>query len=100
MRLDSVAVAIRSKNAGPCLVTLDIIFADTAGFERGAAALPRLLAYVAERYRRRPDDVRGFAHAPSNGIKITMARDRLSGSVGDSDVYGAQQHAPLLGFEL
>ena len=100
MRLDSIAVAIRSKNAGPCLITLDIIFADAAGFERGVTALPRLRTYVAERYHRSPGEVRGFVHGPSRAIKITIARERLSGSVGDSDVYGAQQHAPLLGFEL
>ena len=100
MRLDSLAVAIRSKNAGPCLLTLDIIFADAAGFERGAASLPRLKAYVAEHYHRPPGEVRGFAHRSSRAIKVTIVRNRLSGSVGDSDVYGAQQHAPLLGFEL
>lgn len=100
MRLDSVAVAIRSKNAGPCLVTLDIIFGDAAGFARGVEALPRLRSYVSEHYHKPLDEVRGFAHEPSRAIKVTIARDRLSGSVGDSDVYGAQQHAPLLGFEI
>jgi len=100
MRLESVAVAIRSKNAGPCLLTLDIVFADAAGFERGVEAMPRLRSYVSEHYRRPLDQVRGFAHEPSRAIKVTIVRDRLSGSVGDSDVYGAQQHAPLLGFEL
>jgi hypothetical protein len=30
------------------------------------------------------------------GFKITMSRDISSGSVGDRDVYGAQQHAPLM----
>lgn len=100
MRLDSVAVAIRSKNAGPCLVTLDIIFRDTAGFERGVKAMARLCGYVAEVYRKPLEEVRSFAHEPSRAIKLTISRDKLSGSVGDSDVYGAQQHAPLLRFEL
>ncbi|MGE2813452.1 DUF4387 family protein, partial [Escherichia coli] len=27
---------------------------------------------------------------------IVMPRDIISGNVGDNDVYGAQQHAPLL----
>ncbi|EFV5118182.1 DUF4387 domain-containing protein, partial [Salmonella enterica] len=27
-------------------------------------------------------------------------RDIISGNVGDNDVYGAQQHAPLLAIEL
>ena len=33
---------------------------------------------------------------PAYAIKITMRRPVPSGSPGDSDVYGAQQHAPLL----
>ncbi|EOK5648816.1 DUF4387 family protein, partial [Escherichia coli] len=33
---------------------------------------------------------------PSNAVKIVMPRDIISGNVGDNDVYGAQQHAPLL----
>jgi len=32
--------------------------------------------------------------------KITLPRDVVSGDVGDRDVYGAQQHAPLLDIEL
>ena len=38
MRLDSIAKAIRSKNAGPCLLTLDLMLPDEATF-----------AYVASR---------------------------------------------------
>ncbi|HKL56968.1 MAG TPA: DUF4387 family protein [Sphaerochaeta sp.] len=30
------------------------------------------------------------------GIKITYHRSVSSGTCGDSDVYGAQQHAPLM----
>jgi hypothetical protein len=36
----------------------------------------------------------------ANAIKITMQRVIPSSSPGDSDVYGAQQHGPLLGIEL
>jgi hypothetical protein len=33
-------------------------------------------------------------------IKIVMDRLVGSGDIGDRDVYGAQQHAPLLDLEL
>jgi hypothetical protein len=33
-------------------------------------------------------------------IKIVMDRVVASGDIGDRDVYGAQQHAPLLDLEL
>lgn len=100
MRLDSLAVAIRSKNAGPCLLTFDIIFSSDTTFAIGVEALSRLRKHVAERYCRAEDEVKGFAHPPSRAIKITIPRDRISGSIGDTDVYGAQQHGPLLEFDL
>jgi hypothetical protein len=40
------------------------------------------------------------AFAPAAAIKITIRRPRTAGDVGETDVYGAQQHAPLLGVVL
>lgn len=100
MRLDALATAIRSKNAGPLLLTFDIVFPSDAAFASGVEAMERLREYVVRRYGRRDADVRSFAHPPSRAIKITMPRIKMSGSVGDTDVYGAQQHGPLLEFEL
>ena len=34
------------------------------------------------------------------GIKITYLRKTASGTVGDRDVYGAQQHAPLMTIDI
>jgi hypothetical protein len=34
------------------------------------------------------------------GIKITYLRDVASGTVGDRDVYGAQQQAPLMDIDI
>jgi hypothetical protein len=33
-------------------------------------------------------------------LKIALPRNTVAGSPGDRDVYGAQQHTPLLGLEL
>jgi len=33
-------------------------------------------------------------------VKFSIRREVASGGVGDSDVYGAQQHAPLLDIAL
>ena len=40
------------------------------------------------------------AFDPAAAIKITIRRPRTAGDVGETDVYGAQQHAPLLGVVL
>ena len=34
------------------------------------------------------------------GVKITYLRAVSSGTVGDRDVYGAQQHAPLMTIDI
>lgn len=36
----------------------------------------------------------------ANAIKATIVRPVVSGDPGETDVYGAQQHAPLLGIEV
>ena len=41
-----------------------------------------------------------YLHDAGMGIKITYLRSVSSGTAGDRDVYGAQQHAPLLNLEV
>jgi hypothetical protein len=96
-----VARVIRSKNAGPYELTLDVIFSERRHFElfreRGiidAALVSRLYGVSAS-------DVRGVVYfAPANAVKVTIRRRMPSGSPGDTDIYGAQQHAPLLSIEF
>jgi hypothetical protein len=35
---------------------------------------------------------------PADAIKITIIRERVSGDIGESDIYGAQQHGTLMDF--
>jgi hypothetical protein len=37
---------------------------------------------------------------PANAIKFTIRRLRPSGSPGESDVFGAQQYAPLFAIKV
>ena len=39
-------------------------------------------------------------YPPAFAFKATIERRTPSGAVGDTDVYGAQQHAPLLDVEV
>jgi hypothetical protein len=94
MVLSELARVIRSKNAGPTLLTVDVLFADAPGFVRGAAALT--VAAVARCYGRTPSDVRVLAVPSANAVKIVLPRPVPAGAPSDRDVYGAQQHAPLV----
>lgn len=100
MRLDEIATAIRSKNAGPCLLTLDVLFSSRESFEEARGRIPDLRRQVSQRYAKPLDQVRVFACEPAHAIKITLPRDVVSGDVGDRDVYGAQQHGLVLDLEI
>jgi hypothetical protein len=95
-RLTDLAQVIRSKNAGPLHLTLDILFPDAAAF-RFAAQSPALSAgAIAELYAADPATVQVIPFAAANAIKVVLDRPVIAGSPGDTDVYGAQQHRPLL----
>ncbi|MBF0632067.1 MAG: DUF4387 domain-containing protein [Magnetococcales bacterium] len=88
---------IRSKNAGPYELTLDIIFKDQSGFEASRNAKIFTPATMARLYGIAESDILKVIHyEPALAIKITLKRPLTSGAFGETDVYGAQQHAPLL----
>jgi hypothetical protein len=95
MRLQDLARVIRSKNAGPRLLTLDVICAGAADFERLRSSHVLSAESVARLYGVSPAEVRVIEYAASHAVKVTLPRPLMAGSVGDRDVYGAQQHARL-----
>jgi hypothetical protein len=99
--LTDVAEVIRSKTAGPYELTLDIIFSrrEDYAFLKEKSFFTREL--FAELYRIAPDAVLSVTHFdPACAVKATLVRARASGDPGDADVYGAQQHAPLLALRV
>jgi hypothetical protein len=100
MQLQHLAQVIRSKNAGPRRLTLDVIFASDADYQRAAQSPALLPARIAKLYRLARDDVTVIPYPLGRAIKITLARPIMAGDPGDRDVYGAQQHAPLLEIEI
>jgi hypothetical protein len=100
MRLQDLAQVIRSKNAGPRRLTLDVMFASDADYARAAQSPALSAERVAALYGVAPGDVAVIPYALGRAIKITLARPIMAGDPGDKDVYGAQQHAPLLEIEL
>jgi len=101
IKLTDIASVIRSKNSGPYELTLDIIFNDYEGFERVKQSGFINADLICSLYNLTPDQVVGIiAFEPAKAIKATIKRPLCSGDLGDTDVYGAQQHAPLLGLEF
>ncbi len=93
----SAAKVVRSKNSGPYELTLDILFKDKAHFDLFRRRRVVTKRKIASLYRRPVADILKIVYfEPSNALKITMRRPIPSGDAGETDIYGAQQHAPLL----
>ena len=98
MRLLEAARVIRSKNAGPTEVTLDIMFENRDLYERALKANSLSPAALADRYG--VSEAVVIPYPPALAIKVVLPRRIIAGTPGDSDVYGAQQHRPLLDIEI
>ena len=100
-RLRDICHTIRSKQAGPFRLTFDIVFKDEATFRRvrDGGSISRDL--IAKLYRRRPADITHVVfYEPGRAVKISMIRPKVAGDPGDGDIYGCQQHVPLLDAEV
>jgi hypothetical protein len=99
--LREIANVIRSKNAGPFELTLDVLLKDTEMFEKLRKADIINKKVIAELYRIPEEDVISIVYFPNaKAIKATIVRPLPSGALGERDVYGAQQHAPLVNFSF
>ena len=100
MKLSDIAQVIRSKNAGPRRLTLDIMLETDADYHRVTQSPALTTENIARLYRVPPEQVTLIPYPVGRAIKIVMPRTIMAGDPGDYDVYGAQQHAPLLEIEI
>ena len=96
----SIAQVCKSKNAGPFYFTIDVVFEQKAMFERVLATGVLNAQLFADLYQVEPGQVQFTVYPAALAFKATVPRRIAAGDVGDSDVYGAQQHAPLLAVDI
>ena len=94
--LRALANVVRSKNAGPTQLTVDIFFNDAPSYERATRSAALSRAAVAALYQLDTEQVQRYVLPDILALKFSMPRAICAGDPGDGDVYGAQQHAPLL----
>ena len=100
-KLIDIASVIRSKNSGPYELTMDIIFNEFEDYERVKQGGFINEDLICKLYNVTPDKIVGIiSYDPAKAIKATIKRPLCSGDLGETDVYGAQQHAPLLTLEF
>ncbi len=96
LKLREVTTAIRSKNAGPFWVTVDIFFDGAESF-RDYHDDPALgTAALAARLGTDPSAIRRFEIESLHAIKLSYPRAQPQGGVVERDLHAGQQYVPLL----
>jgi hypothetical protein len=99
-KLSELARLIRSKNAGPFELTIDIMFDSEANYLRvknSHIISPELISSL---YHVSKDRFEIINFDPAWAIKVTIPRPAISGSFDDTDVFGGQQYGPLVDLEI
>lgn len=101
MRLGQIISSLSSKNAGNFHLTYDVGFPSAAAYTAARDAHVLDAHSVAAAFGMDPEDVVSIIpFDPGWVIKINVRRQRASGDPGETDVFGAQQYAPLLELEV
>lgn len=86
-----------SKNAGPYLITFDILFKSREDYEKAKASGVFTRDTFAALYKVAPERIISvYEYDAADMIKFTMIREVSSSDFGDRSVFGSQQWAPLL----
>ncbi len=100
MRLAEAAKIVRSKIAGPFILTIDIFLSSRELYEEVKSKRLINPEVVAAVYRVDARLIRVAYYDQVLGIKVSMPVEKPPGEAGCRDIYGAQQYIPLLGLEI
>jgi hypothetical protein len=87
-----LALEVRSKNAGPFWVTMELFMRDAAGYAAVAFVDETLIARL---YGVEAATVQIFRLPSLNVVKISFPRPVVQGSLFDRDIHAGQHHVPL-----
>ncbi|WP_370964168.1 DUF4387 domain-containing protein [Amycolatopsis sp. cg9] len=93
--LADLAHEVRSKNAGPFWVTLELFLRDADGYRLAADEDFLNERVVAALYRVDEATIRIFRIPSLNVVKISFPRPVSQGSLRDRDTHAGQHHVPL-----
>ena len=86
-RVGDIAAKVRSKNAGPFWLTIDVFCADSAAFTRLSQGLKDTA--VARLFQITPDSLLRFDISDLKVIKFSLPRPAIQGARADRDMHGA-----------
>ena len=85
--LGNITRKIRSKNAGPFSLTIDVFCFDQYGYNKVRKILTP--EKISELYKISQDEIKKFLIPKLHIIKITIPRPEIQGSFFDRDLHGA-----------
>lgn len=99
-KLAELASLVRSKNAGPFILTFDVLFDNEENYHRVKKSGVLTTELFAELYQVSHNDIRFFTCDNALGFKFSISRPRFQGDLGDADQHGGQQNVPLMNVEI
>ena len=99
-KLEEVCHQIRSKNAGPFWISVDLFFRDREAFDRYAGAKELQPQHLAPLFGVRPDQVECYPVPDLAVLKISYPRRDPQGGMIERDLHGGQQYVRIVDLEL
>lgn len=99
-KLSEVCRHVRSKNAGPFWITVDMFFKDAEAFRRWSEAPELQSEAIASAFAVPVDSVKRFPVRDLDVLKLSFPRKAPQGGVFERDMHGGQQYVRLLDVEL
>ena len=99
-KLEDVCHQIRSKNAGPFWISVDLFFRDRQAFDRYAGAKELQPTHLAPLFGVRPEQVGCYPVPDLAVLKISYPRRDPQGGMVERDLHGGQQYIRIVDLEL
>jgi hypothetical protein len=100
LTLGEIASEVRSKNAGPFWITLDVFFTSEPNYLLAINSGALSGQAIASLYQVDAVTVKYFEVPAILAVKFSFPRPVTAGSFEDRDLHAGQQHVPLAGLRL
>ena len=87
---------VRSKDAGPFMLTIDFFFVDADSYRAFMDAAVFSAERIGALYGVDPAIVQTYDLPDINALKVSFPRPVISGDFGDTDITGGQQYALVI----
>ena len=99
-KLRDICRHVRTKNAGPFWITLDMFFKDKAAFDRYAGSPSLDATSIAPLLGVDERSIKHFSVPDLKVLKMSYPRTKPQGGALERDMHGGQQYVSLLDVEL